>query len=130
MMRQIDHVRVALLSRGWSTPWELQSYILERWRSKLSDASITARIREMRQMGLEIPKRRRQGSRGFEYQIQLEGVATCRELWLEEAVDIEAALRRHVETPPGPEPERTLFDLGAPPPDDTAGRRPDGGRRR
>lgn len=93
-MRHIDHVRVVLLNRGWSTPLELQDAIRERFQERLSDATITARIRELRQEGLDIPKRRR--GKAWEYAITLtEDVATCALLWREEIVEVGAALRTH-----------------------------------
>lgn len=132
MMRQIDQVRVALLNRGWSTPFELQAAILERFQERLSDASITARIRELRQEGLDIPKRRRKDSKAWEYAITLtEDVTTCALLWREEIVEVGAALRTHRgRQGRAPDQQLGLLGIDAPKPldQDTDGRRPDGGR--
>ncbi len=62
----------ALLGGGWWTPWELCRFIGIRARVKVSDSSITARLRDLRKprYGANvIEKRQRGGSKAFEYRM-------------------------------------------------------------
>jgi hypothetical protein len=59
-------------SGEWWAPWELCNAILSRYALKVSDSSITARLRDLRKPqygGHSIDKRRREGSAAFEYRI-------------------------------------------------------------
>jgi hypothetical protein len=54
---------------GWWTPWQIQPNV----RCMVSDSSITARLRDLRkpQYGAhKIEKRKREGSRAFEYRLR------------------------------------------------------------
>jgi len=59
-------------SGDWWAPWELCNAILSRHGVKVSDSSITARLRDLRKPrygGHMIEKRRREGSKAFEYRL-------------------------------------------------------------
>lgn len=56
----------------WMTPQEIQKEILARHNLMISDAAITARIRDLRKDKHgrhEAPSRPRHGSRAYEYQL-------------------------------------------------------------
>lgn len=60
-------------NRYW-TPWEICDRILFIHKVKVSDSSLTARIRELRRVEYGahiIEKRPREGSRAYEYRIKL-----------------------------------------------------------
>ena len=65
-------VREIMLVRGWLTPYQIQHEVEARTGEWHSDASISARMRELRrpQYGCYTVERRpREGSRAYEYRL-------------------------------------------------------------
>lgn len=69
-------VMIREIMRGgeWWTPFELREALLERYQRKVSDSTITARLRdfdkeEFRHLGYRKESRRRKGSEAFEYRL-------------------------------------------------------------
>lgn len=65
-------VRGILFRGGWVTPYEICDKVLQFHNLRISDASATARIRDLRKAkfgAYKIEKRRREGSRAYEYAI-------------------------------------------------------------
>ena len=62
-----------ILSRGnWIMPWEICDAILHEHHIRVSDSSITARLRDLRKDKFgkhTIELRRREGSRAYEYRL-------------------------------------------------------------
>lgn len=71
--KTLNGIVLALISDGqWYMPWELCSAILARHRVRISDSSVTARLRELRKTRFgahDIIKRLRAGSRAYEYRL-------------------------------------------------------------
>ena len=56
----------------WRTPWEICDIILLAYQIKISDSSLTARLRDLRAVKYgnhTVEKRIREGSRAYEYRI-------------------------------------------------------------
>jgi hypothetical protein len=63
------------LAREWRTPAELQKIVLRKQSVMVSDAAITARIRDLRKAkygGMEVLCRPRAGRHSFEYKLQIQ----------------------------------------------------------
>lgn len=63
-------VRMAMQEGHWFTPYEVKGIIMHRYEKQMSDASITARMRDLRKQrfgGYTIDRRQREGTRSFEY---------------------------------------------------------------
>ncbi len=61
-----------MLEGVWYMPWELCMLIRERYGMLVSDASVTARLRDLRKSKYgshTIEKRIREGSRAYEYRV-------------------------------------------------------------
>ena len=61
-----------MLTRYWYTPYCLQQVLLAKYGVMVSDSSISARIRDQRKArfgGHTIEKRKREGSRAYEYKL-------------------------------------------------------------
>ena len=73
-VRLVDRVR-KVISRGplfWFTPYEIIQELLAEYGELYSDASITARLRDLRKIAYgnhTVNKQPRSGSRAFEYQL-------------------------------------------------------------
>ena len=66
-------VRMAFREGEWLTPYELQRSILDRYGHRMSDASVTARMRDLRKTkfgGYTVDRRPREGTRSFEYRLK------------------------------------------------------------
>lgn len=66
-------VREILLSHDWITPYQLQAMVEARTGTWHSDASISARLRELRREEYGhhvIARRKREGTRSYEYRIE------------------------------------------------------------
>jgi hypothetical protein len=66
-------VREVLLAHDWLTPYQLQAQVEARTGTWHSDASISARLRELRREEYGhhvIIKRKRAGSRSYEYRLE------------------------------------------------------------
>ena len=66
-------VRDVLLTHDWISPYALQAAVEARTGAWHSDASISARLRELRRPeygGHVIVKRKREGSRSYEYRLE------------------------------------------------------------
>jgi hypothetical protein len=56
----------------WRTPWEICDIILLAYQIKISDSSLTARLRDLRKGkygNYDVEKQPRAGSRAYEYRI-------------------------------------------------------------
>lgn len=65
------------MKRGlWQTTWEMQGHIAHFYEDKegrprlMSEAGLSARIRELKDHGLEYDKQPRMGTRSFEYRLK------------------------------------------------------------
>lgn len=70
--RLVDMVRVIMKDGNWWTPWQLCDEIHANLGIRVSDASISARIRDLRKLqhgGHMVRIRKRSGSRAFEYRL-------------------------------------------------------------
>jgi hypothetical protein len=68
-------VLALLLTGRWQTPYEMREEILQRYGICASESSITARARELRTPkfgSMEVIKRPRDGSKAYEYSLQLD----------------------------------------------------------
>lgn len=66
-------VRMAMKGGHWVTPYELQRTIQDKFGHRMSDASVTARLRDLRKTrygGYQIDRRPREGTRSFEYRLK------------------------------------------------------------
>ena len=69
----VDVVREILLRNDWITPYRLQAEVEARTGQWHSDASISARLRELRREEYGhhvIIKRKREGTRSYEYRLE------------------------------------------------------------
>ena len=69
----VGMVREALLVHEWLTPYEIQQWVQRRYGQWHSDAATTARLRDLRKAAYgahEIIKRKREGTRSFEYRLE------------------------------------------------------------
>ena len=61
-----------LCDGGWYMPHELVRFISSRWNILVSDATVTAKLRDLRKPKYgahAIEKRQREGSRAYEYRL-------------------------------------------------------------
>lgn len=68
-----SYVYQYLKERGWLTPSHLCLLIRYRYFVMVSDSSVTARLRDLRKErygGHSIVKRRKEGSRAYEYRLE------------------------------------------------------------
>ena len=69
----VDMVRVLLSSGQWMAPWEICDEIWRTRQVRVSDSSITARLRDLRKPeygGHSIGIRKRHGTKYYEYRIE------------------------------------------------------------
>ena len=70
----VDMVRTILTRGAWVTPWEICDEIYRTRGIRVSDSTSSARIRDLRKAeygGHRIAIRRRQGTKSYEYKMEL-----------------------------------------------------------
>jgi hypothetical protein len=69
----LNSIVLGIISDGrWRTPWELCDIILRDHKVRVSDSSLTARLRDLKKAkygAYDVVKQPRAGSRAYEYRI-------------------------------------------------------------
>ena len=65
----LDKVKAVLSTDKWLASWQVQQAVAERFGTFASDSSITARLRELRQVGVQVESRRVKGKSFSEYRL-------------------------------------------------------------
>lgn len=72
LTRQLDKVRDLMLDGSWRTPQEIVKAV-KTGTEQPGEAAVTARLRDLRKSrfgGYTVERRRREGTRAFEYQVR------------------------------------------------------------